>query len=33
MNFIINMIKFTAIFYNPIHQSFKTYVLTGKTQL
>jgi hypothetical protein len=33
MDFIINMIKFTAIFYKPLHQATKIYVFTGKTQL
>ena len=32
MNFIINMIKFTAKFYRPIYQATQIYVLTCKTQ-
>jgi hypothetical protein len=32
MIFMINMIKFTANFYKPLHQATKIYVLTCKTQ-
>lgn len=32
MVFVINMIKFTAKFYKPVHQATKIYVLTYKTQ-